>query len=59
LIDRAADERSHRVRWNGSRLTWERREGDRIVVLEDEPDTTAWRRLLSDLLWIVAPETSL
>lgn len=59
LVARAADERSHRVRWNGSQLTWERREGERLVVLEDEPDSTAWRRMLSDLLWIVAPETSL
>ena len=59
LISRAAAERSHRVRWAGDQLVWERQEKGELLQVSTEPDTSAWRRLLSDLLWVVAPENSL
>ena len=59
LIDEVVAARCHRVVWTGNGIAWERDEGGHTLRLEKEPDSTAWQRLLSGVLWTVAPESFL
>lgn len=55
-IDEVITARCNRVVWVDDHLEWERVEAGQTVRTDTEPDTTAWRRFLSNVLWTVAPE---
>lgn len=57
--DQVFDARCYRVRWQDNGLIWEREEGGRTVSYHVDPETTAWRRFLSRVVWAIAPEGSL
>ena len=58
-LDEVLATQCYRVSWRDDRLVWERDEGGVKVTTDVEPDTTAWRRFLSEVLWTVTPESFL
>jgi len=58
-LDQVLATQCYRVFWRDERLVWEREDSGIRITTDVEPDTSAWRRFLSEVLWAVTPESFL